>query len=170
MQINENDNYIMFDGKKIPLTDEQIEMIKSDGIIKENAFGRVKVDAKYCFIDPTGSVTQIVDVRTAFDTGCFYAANYCTDEDIMEQRALHETLNRLLWRYSVENGEADNPWDSNHQHCYIYFDVRKRAFEVGNNWCVHSSCEVYFPTEEVANKAITDIVIPFLAEHKDFVW
>lgn len=170
MQIKENDNYIMFDGKKLPLTDEQIEMLKLETKQKKMPFERAKRGKDYYAIDITGEVIPCTDYRFGTDDMLFDAANYCTDEKMMKQRALHETLNRLLWRYSVESGEANNPWDGDNQHFCIYFHEKKRTFIVDFCRSAHSPCGVYFPTEEVANKAITDVVIPFLTEHPEFVW
>ena len=170
MEIKENGNYIMFEGKKLPLTDEQIEMLKSETKQKKTPFKRAERGKDYYTIDMTGEVISCADYRFGTDDMLFDVANYCTDEKMITQRALHEKLNRLLWKYSMENGETDNPWDSNHQHFYIYFNEKERTLMVDFCCNVHTSCEVYFPTEELADKAITDVVIPFLVEHPEFVW
>lgn len=164
------DNYIMFDGKKLPLTDEQIEMLKSEMKQKKTPFKRAERGKDYYAIDMTGEVISCADYRFGTDDMLFDVANYCTDEKMMTQRALHEKLNRLLWKYSMENGETDNPWDGNRQHFYIYFHGGERTFMVDFRWSVRSLCEVYFPTEEVAKKAITDVAIPFLTDYPEFVW
>lgn len=162
-------NYIMFEGIKLPLTDEQIKKLKLEDELRKEPFQRVEPGQIFYYINRIGEIDTCSEYNSVNNE--FYdVGNYCKDKRMLGQRALHEVLNRLLWRYSVENGEADNPWDGNHQHFYIYFHEGGRTFTVGSCWCVHSSCEVYFPTEEVANKAITDVVTPFLAEHKDFVW
>lgn len=164
------DNYIMFEGIKLPLTDEQIKKLKLEDELRKEPFQRVESGHIFYYINRIGEIDTCSESYNRTNNEFYDVGNYCKDKRMLGQRALHETLNRLLWRYSVENGEADNPWDCNNQHFYICFDEMKRAFGVRDNWCLHSLCEVYFPTEEVANKAITDVVTPFLAEHKDFVW
>ena len=68
----------------------------------------------YYYITPYGDVERN---ETLF-SGLLLAANCCTDMELMEQRALHETLNRLLWRYSEQHG-GDREWDGCNEHGYI---------------------------------------------------
>ena len=74
------DNYIMFEGQKIPLTDEQVEMIKSCADKKKSPFERVEYNQRYYYIDAGGTVSESTDGDFADDNECFNAANYCTDE------------------------------------------------------------------------------------------
>lgn len=162
-------NYIMFEGIKLPLTDEQIKKLKLEDELRKEPFQRVEPGQIFYYINRIGEIDTCSESYNSVNNEFYDVGNYCKDKRMLGQRALHEALNRLLWRYSIENGEADNPWDGNHRHFYIYFHEGERKFTVDSCWRVHSSCEVYFPTEELANKAITDVVIPFLEKHKEFV-
>ena len=164
------DNYIMFDGIKLPLTDEQIKKLKLEDELRKEPFHRVESGQIFYYINRLGEIDTCSESYNSTNNEFYDVGNYCKDKRILGQRALHETLNRLLWRYSIENGEADNPWDGKNQHFYIYFNEGMCTFMVDFCWSNHSSCDIYFPTEAVANKAITDIVIPFLADHPEFVW
>lgn len=164
------DNYIMLEGKKIPLTDEQVNMLK--GTIeqpKKSPFERVERGSEYYFIDADGEVNPDFDLQSPNDDYCYEIANYCADKELMEQRALHETLNRLLWRFSMENGEGENPWDNESSHWNI----------VGNGQNVIMPSSVYsystmgsvcFPSQELAQQAIDEIIKPFMKDHLEFVW
>ena len=88
----------------------------------------------------------------------------------MIQRALHETLNRLLWRFSMENGEGENPFDCNNAHYEIYWSYDRKSFDICCSRTVKSLDSVYFPTKELANQAIDKIIKPFMKEHPEFVW
>ena len=101
----------------------------------------------------------------------FNTANYCRDKAIMEQRALHETLNRLLWRYSETHG-GENAWDSQNiqAHFYIYLDTQNSVLYVSYNDAYHVEGVVYFEEEYIAENAITEVVKPFMAAHPEFVW
>jgi len=88
----------------------------------------------------------------------------------MEQRALHETLNRLLWRASVKAGELDNPWDEGHFHYKIMNKRAKDEWIVDYNSVWKTEACVYFPTMKSAEKALEEIIKPFMAEHPEFVW
>lgn len=104
------------------------------------------------------------------DDHLYNIGNYCKDEALMKQRALHETLNRLLWRASVMAGELDNPWDVSHKHYFIYKNVANNGkFDVHYNDGFNAGL-AYFPTEAAAKDAIETIVKPFVKEHPEFVW
>ena len=99
----------------------------------------------------------------------FEHANYCTDKNLMKQRALHETLSRLLWRYSMEHDGDKIDWDSPAQKKYLpYYDLHANKYCVDcTTWRKYHSA--YFHTYEAAENAINDIIKPFMAEHLDFI-
>lgn len=150
------ENYIVINGKKAELTEEQLIKL---GIKTED------LKEKYPVVKE-----QYIRVGTAF----YNVGSYCKDKDIMEQRILHETLNRLLWRASVQAGEANNPWGidngrHNDRHYTIFYNT------LTQRWVIDFACmlrgnAIYFPTAESANDALENIVKPFMAEHPDFVW
>ena len=85
------ENYIVINGKKAELTEEQLK-----------ALG-IKIDlfelelCKYFYIDFYGEVIEDdSNFNYLASVSKHKIANYCKDENIMKQRALHETLNRLL--------------------------------------------------------------------------
>lgn len=166
------ENYIMLEGKKIPLTDEQIEMLrgtKEPEEVKKSPFERV-YDRGYYFIQYDGTVEYDFDKGDMGDEYCLAVANYCTDKKMMEQRALHETLNRLLWRFSMENGEGENKWDCEHSHWVIKYVHDSGVFCTSWTTVVHQAGAIYFSTDELACRAIEEIIKPFMKDHPEFVW
>lgn len=167
------ENYLMLDGKKYELSPELANALRScvdPEPEKENPFER-HLDANYFHVDQYGDATGCYKDRYDDIDGKLYAvANYCTDKALMEQRAMHETLNRLLWRYSEEHG-GDPKWNGENDHwlisaphgCYkdediIYVSATKPFGAV------------FFKDKDTAWSAIEEIVKPFLAAHPDFVW
>lgn len=167
------DNYIMIEGKKIPLTDEQIKVLKDAKALEakqKSPFERVGYNENYYTIGNIGNVFYTTDIAAPEDNRRFDTANYCTDKKLMEQRALHETLNRLLWRFSMENGEGENPWTSDCAHWYIFYAHNIDEFRITWVEKVHSAGTIYFSSGELAQRAIVEIIKPFIKEHPDFVW
>ncbi len=162
------DNYIMFEGRKIFLTDEQTEMLKSAQIIKSSPFARVDKDQEYYSIGSDGVVYEESDQNLPYDDRCFETGNYCTDCSLMKQRALHETLNRLLWRFSMENGGDKLQFsDQDTKKWYIYYDPNHSSLAFNSMYtfrAIHLG-DVYFPTKELADRAIYEIVWPFVRSH-----
>lgn len=167
------DNYIVINGIQIPLTKDQVKWIKySVESYRKNPFERADIGEDYYFIASDGVTELNTENQTCLDDRAFKVANYCTDEKLMEQRALHETLNRLLWRFSMEHGETERKWDGPDRHYYIQANVASDHphFEIVWSTGIKTNGVNYFPSRELAERAITEIIEPFVKEHLDFAW
>lgn len=162
------ENYLMLNGKRIDLTAEQIETLV--GKKEKDPFERVERGKIYYFVDYDGRVEFTDDCFAFADDNRYKVGNYCTDEELMEQRALHETLNRLLWRYSMQNG-GEKLAVSRHKYWHIvrFADGDFDAFENDSNdyW---TSGIIWFDSYESATVAIEEIVKPFMEKHPEFRW
>lgn len=152
------ENYICINGKRIELTEEQIKQIGIE-LPKVNPFEREWVE-DYYYIDDEGFVLSANETFDNFGDGRFKIANYCTSKAIMEQRALHETLHRLLWRYSMEHGGQGS--------FTIAYDPEQDRF-LTQNACF-KYFEPSFGTVKTAENAIEEIIKPFMAAHPEFKW
>lgn len=158
-------NKIIIDGKEYELSAELVEKIKAEVAAQEkaeNPFARKRAD--YHYIGSDGTVITTFDAgNNRSDNGRSLVGNYCRDMGLMEQRALHETLNRLLWRYSEEHGGGEKRGG--------YFIYRSSMEDMRVGHCTYATCgDVYFRKKEVAERAIEEVVKPFLAAHPEFVW
>lgn len=163
------ENYICINGKKAELTEEQMKALGIE-LPKANPLHRAEFHNVYYAIDTGGVVRKCVEKNDGVDNVFYNIANYCTDKETMEQRALHETLNRLLLRYSMEHDGDKINWN-NTSACkwYIYYDLRC------NNWnydkMFHSlDFGVFFYSNAIANNAIKEIIEPFMKAHPEFKW
>lgn len=159
-------NKIILDGKEYELSDELAEKIKAEVTAQEkakNPFER-NVDGRfYFFIDACGEVSAFIDTKSRADDAFYSAGNYCRDRGMMEQRALHETLNRLLWRYSEGRGGGEKRGG--------YFIYRSNMEDMRVGHCTYATCgDVYFRKKEAAEAAIEEVVKPFLTAHPEIVW
>lgn len=136
---------------------------------QKSPFERGKIYDTYYYINPSGDVKEDKDVGHLVDEERFAAANYCSDKALMEQRDLHETLNRLLWRFSEEHG-GDAPWDGKPDHWLILRRIYNDGLYVYNWAGAKFQGIVYFRDKETAQAAIREIVEPFMAAHPEFVW
>lgn len=162
-----NENYIMLNGKRVDLTDEQIEKLGLK-VEKKSCFNPEENDHVY-YINIFGDIQYIEYIRE----GVNYlnrVANCCTDKSLMQQRALHETLDRLLWRFSMENDGDKIDWEDESQYKYMPFYDRddKKWQTCSLMYSIYYG--VYFYTKEIAQRAIDEIILPFMKEHPDFVW
>lgn len=166
--MNKNENYIMLGGKKIPLTDEQVKQIQSD-VPEKSPFDRSANDDIYYYFDCGFEVERAMDEGDFCDDLYYNSANYCTDENIMKQHALHMKLNNLLWRYSMTHGGDEmefGPFST--QKYYIAYDAGEKEFYTDWNDSIKCVGAIYFESNKIAEAAIEEIVKPFIAEHPDF--
>lgn len=169
------ENYIMLDGKKFEMEDSLVELLR--GVVKEEVekekekspFTRVSKGENFWYISIVGTPYLGTDFGNKVDDGCYNTANYCMDKKLMEQRALHETLNRLLWRFSEIHG-GDVQWDGNNDHFYIVYNKINNEYLTRDCACTKAQGVIYFPSVKLAQEAIETIVKPFVAKHPDFVW
>lgn len=173
------ENYLMLDGKKYELSPELVNALRPAVAEpeKKNPFERCK-GSKYYHIDNRGNVVDVfAELHDNMDDALFAVANYCTDKSLMEQRAMHETLNRLLWRYSEEHGgdkltwAYDGRWTPNyHYFIAMEFVSGKGIVSTKSNDSNKAHGVVYFRDKATAESAIEEIVKPFIESHPDFVW
>lgn len=167
-------NKIIIDGKEYELSAELVEKIKAevaaqekreaDRLAEQDPFARVK-RKPYFLINGVGKVSTLAEGATNTDDELYSIANYCHDRGMMEQRALHETLNRLLWRYSETHG--DQMIAKQHAICSAWDDD-----EFYTLFCVSGKQQgtIYFSSRDVAVAAIEEVVKPFMEAHPEFVW
>ena len=160
------ENYMCINGKKAKLTEEQLKALGIE-LPKVNPFERA-YNKIYYVIHGDGEVCVEHDGKKPYDDGAFNVANYCTDKAIMEQRALHETLNRLLWRYSMEHDGDKINWKNHSIKIKICHDNHNNTFGFDKNSFLNDFNSVYFFSTEIANNAIEEIIKPFMKAHPDF--
>lgn len=175
--MNDNECYLMVSGKKIPLTEEQIHLIQADKP-KKSPFDRAeKNGGAYYYTDSYFDTDIDYDGGCDEDDLCYECGNYCTDESIMKQHALHMKLNNLLWRYSMTHGGDKIDWrDDGTPKYHILTGGFKLADGFKSDSCILSAAVlstkangvIYFIDKETAEAAIEEIVKPFIAAHPDF--
>jgi hypothetical protein len=162
-------NYICINGKKAELTEEQMKALGIE-LPKVNPFKRVEMNKPFYRLGYDGDVYIEYERCSNLTNDMFNVANYCTDKAIMEQRALHETLNRLLWRYSMEHGGDKIDWDNVSDKWTIYYDNDINKYKATCWQTIHYFGNIYFLTENIALAAIKEIIEPFMKAHPDFKW
>lgn len=163
------ENYIVINGKKAELTEEQLKALGIE-VEKKSPFSRAEKREKYYSIRLNGNVDIFTEEKCDIDDQIFEIANYCTDKYLLQQQAYRETLNRLLWRYSMEHDGDKIDWECDEEKYNIYYDSELQKCYVADYMSWKTIGVVHFHTKEIAENAIEEIVKPFIAEHPDFRW
>ena len=166
------DNYICIDGVKVLLNDSQISemrvILEKKETKKNSPFERQKYGDEYYFINSIGEVVSSCDFTYDYDLTRYNNANYCTDEELLDQRALEEILARRLWRYSMEHGGDKIDWGDGQCKYAIYYDIEDGLFYTTCNTTCQTINTTYFVDRETALNAIKEVVKPFMKEYPDF--
>ena len=167
------DNYICIDGVKVLLNDSQISelraILEKRETKKYSPFERQGLGDKYYYITNTGEVDTDSEVNCNVDSVRYDNVNYCTDEELLRQRALEEILARRLWRYSMEHDGDKIYWSDNQQNKFaIYCSGSNGLFYITTNAISQTINTTYFVDRETALNAIKEVAEPFMKEHHGF--
>ena len=164
---------VTIDGKEVRLTDEQAKALKLELLLKmksSNPFERVEKYAEYYCIKETGEIYDYCEDGGSFDSTLYSESNYFNDKNFANQVSLHQLLYRKLLKFAYDNGFEDAAeWDEKNAHWTIYYNHNRYKFEA-DNWGTFHRSDVYFSSEEGAERAIEEVVKPFMKEHPEFVW
>lgn len=180
-----SDNYAVINGKRVELTDEQVKAL---GIERKNPFERVNYNEAYYFVKKDGSVSSYTNANDGIDRMLYDATNYFNDEDFAKQVALHQLLYRKLLKFAYGNGCEDTAewngmskptydntcdntaeWSRKNQHYSVRYSYEDGDFVM---FCQYDDKgqDVYFPSKSDAERAINEVIKPFMKEHPEFVW
>ena len=165
------DNYIVINGKKSELTEEQLKQL---GINieekKETPFTRHS-DEVYYSINTMNGVAGLHDYNSDFDNALYDNVNYFNNYNVATQVALQQLLYRKLLKYAYENDAFADDWtDLNSVKYLISKHTGSNKIVIDFNYGIKHSNVVYFTDKKVAEQAIEDVILPFMVEHPEFVW
>lgn len=166
-----NENYIVINGKKAELTEKQLKALGIEVETKrKNPFERVSEGERYFYTTSNGA-DGALEEHDAFDDDFFENADYFNDDRFAKQVALHQLLYRKLLKFAYDNGCEDTAeWDCCNRHYHIIYSFNDKDFDFDGNDAFKRQGTVYFSSEEAAERAIKEVVEPFMKEHPDFVW
>lgn len=164
------DNYIVINGKKAELTEEQLKKLGINvQFEKNNPFGKI-TDNSYYYINTTGVINRTQNLYSIVDEDMYNSVNYFNNEDFTNQVMLHQKLYRKLLKYAYDN-DAVSDWTNPYSKKYfITKDTKNNKIDVGWALTFKHNCVVYFNSEEVTKQAIENVVKPFMKEYPEFVW
>lgn len=162
---------LTIDGKEVPLTEEHVKLLGIEIEEKrKNPFDRVADGDPYYYIAADCYVYSVHENYNQCDYDAYYNVKYFNDKNFAYQITLHQSLYRKLLKFAYDNECEDNQeWDCNNRHWCIRYDHCDKVFSV--TWYdTFQSSGVYFSTMESAERAIKEVVEPFMKENPDFVW
>lgn len=153
------------DGEEVPLTDDQLRMLGLPPT-RNNPFERVKSGQEYyCLTEGYGVLACNESSKNLADRN-YEAVSYFNDKNFAEQVYLRQLLQRKLLRFAWDNGyEATNEPNQ----YYVSYFPKTKSYVVIIDCGLCAPC-VHFSSYEAAERAIKEVIEPFVKEHKNFVW
>ena len=163
-----SENYIVINGKKAELTNEQMELL---GIkVRKNPFERVSKNESYYNISNKTHVMRYTEGEDETDQGLYNTVNYFNDFQFANQVALHQLLYRKLLKFAYDNECEDTKgWNGTDGHWTIRYNDSSCCFRAYYQER-YKAQDVYFSSEEGTIRAIKEVVEPFMKDHPEFVW
>lgn len=129
----------------------QVDNIKE----KENKVWIPKNKEKYCTISNDGSISQFAWVDDDVDNFKKSIGWVFKTEEEAERKVFEIQLHRKLELFAINNNEKEIDWNNADNKNYIYYDYIDKCLRIGvRNFNKPFDSNVYFSSEEVANKAI----------------
>lgn len=165
-----NDNYAVINGKRVELTDEQVEAISAEIVeMKINPFNRMGLGSYYYVPHYDGTARTFTEDNGMTDTFMHLNSNYFNDKEFANQVALHQLLYRKLLKFAYDNECEDTAeWDESNAHWSIIYDTHYNTL-IPYWQKIFKAREVYFSSKESTIRAIKEVVEPFMKEHPNFV-
>lgn len=159
---------LTIDGKEVPLTKEQLKALSVE--TRKNPFERVCKGKGYFYIGRFDDPCDFIEFDTIIDRNLSASGNYFNDKSFAEQVALHQLLYRKLLKFAYDYGcEDTQEWDESNAHWSIIYDTHYNTL-IPYWQKIFKAQEVYFSTKESAERAIKEVIEPFMKEHPEFVW
>ena len=153
------------DGKEVSLTDDQLRMLGLPPT-RNNPFERVKSGQEYyCLTDYCGAIACSESNKNLADKN-YEVVNYFNDKNFAEQVYLRQLLQRKLLRFAWDNGyEATNEPNQ----YYVSYFSKTKSYVVVIDCGLCAPC-VHFSSYSAAERAIKEVIEPFVKKHPNFVW
>ncbi len=159
-----SNNYIVINGKKMDLTEEQLKRLGIE--VRKNPFERVDDGGRYFYINVHGEVHQHYDVKYPYEEKLYDVSNYFINEAFANQVALHQLLYRKLLKFAYDN-RCEAMEESNQY--YVNYCPSTKSYTVQID-CGFRAFGTHFSSYEATERAINEVVEPFVKEHPEFVW
>ena len=152
------------------MTDEErsevVKYLSNENNLKDMYSTTPKLGERFWYIDAFLNAYCTTRFSTDLDSkiwdGKLIKTGVCTNREIVEKRAKEEKLSRLLWKFKLENDNVKLDWEDDEQRKWFVVSTPKELYvDMTFNTNVIAGA-TYFSTEEIAKRAIKEVVEPML--------
>lgn len=147
-----NENYIVINGKKAELTEEQLKQLGIE--VGKDKRERVKVGDVFFFVDGKGRIDSRFDNRFAISSYCYDTHNYFKTKEEAEEYAEVLEIKRQLMKFADEHNGADS---SQRKWFITYHTNSLDGIALSSSVNTRNAETIYFSSKEIAQQAIDTI-------------
>lgn len=156
-----NENYIVINGKKAELTEEQLKQLGIEA--GKDKRWRAEVEDVFFFVDRSNHIDYCVDNRAARSNYCYDTHNYFKTREEAEKYAEVLEIKRQLMKFADEHNGADS---SQRKWFITYHTDSLDGIALSSSANTRNAETIYFSSKEIAKQAIdtigTDNIIKYL--------
>ena len=150
-----SENYIVINGKKAELTEEQLKQLGIE--VGKNKRERGKVGGVFFFVDSRGRIDSRFDNRFALSSYCYDTHNYFKTEEEAEEYAEVLEIKRQLMKFADEHNDKID-WEDINQFGYIiYWNPCLNDIRICKDGFKTAPEIIYFSSRKLAEQAIDTI-------------
>lgn len=150
-----NENYIVINGKKAELTEEQLKQLGIE--VNKNKRERVKVGDMFFSVDRDNCIDSCFDTRLALLDYCYDTHNYFKTKEEAQKYAEVLEVKRQLMKFADEHNKKID-WDKlNEPKYYLYLTRPTDGIIISNTYRAKIPEIIYFSSTDIAQKAIDTI-------------
>ena len=162
-----NKNYIVINGKKAELTEEQLKQL---GIkVGKPKRWRGETQEVYYFIAAGGWVGQCHEFSAEADNFRYDVHNYFQTKDEAQEYARVFEIKRRLMAFADEHNEKIDWKDSQALKWYLYCGEPTETIVIGYTYHKHPET-VYFSSKELAQQAVKEIGEENIIKYLTYEW
>ena len=149
-----NENYIVINGKKAELTEEQLKQLGIEADKKDKRW-RAEEGGKFFFVDRS-CIDSRFDIRCALDNYSYDTHNYFQTEEEAKKYAEVLEIKRQLMKFADEHNSEIDWKDSQILKWHLYCSEPTETITIGYTY--HKKAEtIYFSSQEIARRAMDTI-------------
>lgn len=152
-------NKLILNGVEIELTNKQIDKLRNE-LGKRSPYD-IGDGEKYFIADEFGKINENYNDLDDVDDNLIKACNAVTDKKLAEEINKQQTIYRALKKFQIENDNKID-WDNITYKRNIVYDYNGKKTRINSSTFHKDYGAVYFTTEEMAQRAIDEVLMPLL--------
>lgn len=127
-------------------------------------WGKVEKNEKYYFVDIFSEIDDYIFKNDETDKRLAKSLNFFSSFEKCEEVSKCQLLYRKMLKFRDENDVYVDWKNEKRDGYYIYWSVTDKEYKVSSQQMSRRVLEVYFTTEELAERCKKEIIIPFFEE------